>query len=120
MKARVQGRVASLFEEGEDLTKTLGNNERWLNSLLASSCQNLSLPLLNPSSHSIHLVERIRGGARSSRPSSSSSSLSSTTSSATTSYFMAEEHSPPRLVIEHVNLNNTPNIAQEQTRVPTP
>jgi len=58
MKARVQGRVASLFEEGEDLTKTLGNNERWLNSLLANG-QNLGLPLLNPSPPSIHLAEQI-------------------------------------------------------------
>ena len=118
-KARVRGQVASLFEEGEDLTETLGNNEQWLNSLLANS-QNLGLPLLNPSPPSIHLAERIQGGAGSSGPSSDSSSPSSTTSSATTSYFTAEEHLPPRLIVERVDLSNNPNVIPSLTGVPTP
>jgi len=114
-KARVRGRVASLFEEGEDLTETLGNNEQWLNSLLANGRS-----LLNPSPPSLHLAERIRGGARPLNPSSESLSPSSTTSSATTSYFTAEEHSPPRLIVERVDLDNNPNVIPSLTGVPTP
>jgi len=56
-KARVRGWVVSLFEEGEDLNETLGNNKRWLSSLLSSSRRNPSPPHLIPSPPSIHLAE---------------------------------------------------------------